>query len=373
MSTLSPSTRLYRALDAVAADNETNTLQPGLAHGAYTSPDVLDQERDRIFRRSWVCVGHIADVAMSGDYAVEAILGSEVLIAHGDDGEIRTFHNVCRHRGHLVVEESGNTRRLTCPYHAWSYSLDGSLFHAPHTAGVDGLDPEQLGLRAIRTDIVAGAIFVNLDDDAPTFDECHPGLRTEIEMWAPQPEGLTNVFESPAVHHANWKASVENFSECYHCGPVHRYLADNVIDPASYQVSADALVQRHVVAGREGDMTQRLWHIWPNTAMGLYPIPDVGLVWCVRHMYPRSTSETTYHYRWYATVDQDADAVRAYAEHHASTTGAEDAAIVEGAQRGMSADPTATNILVCNPARGVGSEHVIRYFHDLVRTALKTA
>ena len=372
-SPLSPSTHLYRALGAVAADNETAVLRPGLAHGSYTSAEEMRREGTQIFARSWVCVGHVADIAAPGDFTVESILDTGVLIARRDDGEVHAFHNRCRHRGHPVAEGRGSTLRFTCPYHAWTYSLDGALLRAPHTQGVDGVDLDQLGLRPIRVEIVAGAIFVNLDDEAPSFDECHPGLRAEIESWAPAGDDMTNVFESPTVHRANWKASVENFSECYHCGPVHRYLADNIIDPNSYEVTANRLVQRHVVGSRDGTMTQRLWHIWPNTAMGLYPIPDVGLVWCVRHMHPRSVDETTYHYRWYAAGDQDPDAIRAYAEHHAATTGAEDAAIVEGAQRGMAADPMVTNTLVCNPSRGVGSEHVIHYFHDLVRTAMETS
>ena len=368
----SSTSRLYRALHAVTADNESVCIREGLPHSAYTSPDRLATEEERIFQRSWVCLGHLADIPELGDYTVEAILDREVLIARGSDGIVRAFHNVCRHRGHAVAENCGNARRFMCPYHAWTYSLDGSLFHAPYSDDVAGLDKESFGLRPVKLETVAGALFVNLDSDAAPFDDCYPGLRAEIEAWSPDPLEMNKVFESPALHRANWKASVENFSECYHCGPVHKYLTDNIIDPTSYEVSAAGLVQRHVVGGRESGMTQRLWHVWPNTAMGLYPIPDVGLVWCVRHMYPRSVAETTYHYRWYATGAQSPKSIREYASYHAATTGAEDAAIVEGAQRGMTSGSGSTNVLICNPARGVGSEHAIAYFHDLLRVAMDT-
>ena len=368
----SPAGRLYAALHEVACDNDSARIRAGLAHGDYTSAATLALENERIFQRSWVCLGHAADIGESGDYAVEAILGHEVLLIRGDDGAVRAFHNVCRHRGHAVATGCGNARRLTCPYHAWTYSSDGSLFHAPHTADVAGFDRATLGLRPIRLEIVAGALFVSLDPDTPPFEDCYPGLRAEIEAWAPSPESMELVHQSPARHEANWKASVENFSECYHCGPVHKYLTDNIIDPGSYKVSGAGLVQRHIVGGRDPSMTQRLWHVWPNTAMGLYPLPGVGMVWCIRHMYPRTVASSTYHYRWYATGEQSVDAIREYAVHHATTTGAEDAAVVAGSQRGMRGDPAASNVLVCNPARGVGSEHVIAYFHDLVRTARDT-
>ena len=353
-------------------DNDAAALRPGLTHGDYTSPTRLALEGERIFRRSWVCVGHDANIPAAGDYLVEAILNHSVVAVRGDNGSINAFHNVCRHRGHTVAEGRGNARRLTCPYHAWTYDHDGSLFHAPHTNGVADVEKGQLGLRPVRLERVVGALFVNLDPDAPSFDECHPGLRAELERWAPSPDTMALAYESPVRHTANWKVSVENFSECYHCGPVHKYLTDNIIDPDSYDVSAAGLVQRHVVGGRDNSMTQRLWHIWPNTAMGLYPLPGVGMVWCIRHMYPRSVDESTYQYRWYAAPGQSTEAIREYAEHHANTTGAEDAAIVSGAQVGMRSDPDATNVLICNPSHGVGSEHVIAYFHDLVRTAIAT-
>ena len=368
----STAARMYAALNEVVCDNETAILRAGLPHGAYTSDGVLEVESERIFERSWVCLGHVADIGEPGDFLVEAILGHEVLLIRGDDARVRAFHNVCRHRGHFVASGAGAARRFTCPYHAWTYANDGSLLHAPHADGVADFDRSALGLRPIRLETVAGALFVNLDPKAPPFEDCYPAVREEIEQWAPVPESVEPALQSPMRHEANWKASVENFSECYHCGPVHRFLTDNVIDADSYVVSAGGLVQRHVVGGRDAEMTQRLWHIWPNTAMGLYPVPGVGMVWCIRHMYPRAVDRSTYHYRWYAAGHQSVDAIREYAIQHAATTGAEDAAIVAGAQRGMGGDPTATNVLVCNPGHGIGSEHVITYFHDLVRTATAT-
>ena len=131
----------------MACDNDAVRMRPGLAHGDYTSAATLALEDERIFQRSWVCLGHEADIGKPGDYTVEAILDHEVLIIRGDDGAVRAFHNVCRHRGHPVATGCGNARKLTCPYHAWTYASDGSLFYAPHTADVAGFDRAALGLR----------------------------------------------------------------------------------------------------------------------------------------------------------------------------------------------------------------------------------
>jgi len=168
---------------------------------------------------------------------------------------------------------------------------------------------------------------------------------------------------------------VENFSECYHCGPVHKYLTNKVIDPSSYVLTGGGLVQRHQVSPFEGLMNNRamqtLWHFWPNTAIGLYPIPDYGMVLCIRHMVPVTHEESIYHYRWFADLGRPVEPIVEYAKHHAETTGAEDAAVAAGVQRGMRSEGFKRARLFADPEHGVSSEHVIAYFQQLVRTALE--
>mgnify|MGYP001173560561 FL=1 len=361
---------MYEQLLAVRCDNEISTHSKGLAAQRYTDPAHFEIEKRAIFYRSWVCVGHVCMAKAPGEYFVANIVDQEVLVVRNTSGQLNAFFNACQHRGHPVMSGRGQCARFVCPYHAWSYDLDGRLIQAPHTQRVSTFEPGSVTLAPVAIDTLAGAVFVNLDVGAPDLHSLFEGLEAEILAHKPDVVEQELVYDNPLAHHCNWKVSVENFSECYHCGPVHGYLTDNIIDPESYQLSANALVQRHVVEARDSAMTQRLWHVWPNTAMGLYPIPNVGLVWCIRHMYAVRHDESIYHYRWFCDVGGAAQAVREYAEHHAQTTGAEDAAVSAGVQRGMGSLGFERARLFSTPANGVSSEHVIRYFHDLVRTAV---
>ena len=360
---------MYEQLLAVDCDNEETTYGAGLSAERYTDPAHFEIEKKQIFYRSWICVGHQCMAKNVGDYFVANVVEQEILVVRDRSGALNAFFNACQHRGHSLVSANGHCDRLVCPYHAWSYDLNGKLLKAPNTERVRDLDVSRIALKTVALDTLAGAVFVNLDCSAPPLHSVFPGVEEEILSFKPDVVEQELVFDNPVVHRCNWKASVENFSECYHCGPVHGYLATNIIDPDSYQLSARNLVQRHVVQSRDSSMAQRLWHFWPNTAMGLYPIPNVGLVWCIRHMAPVRHDESSYHYRWFCDVGGAAQAIREYARHHAQTTGAEDAEVAAGVQRGMNSLGFERAQLISTPTHAVSSEHVIRYFHDLVRVA----
>ena len=361
---------MYEQLLSVECDNENVAHADGLAARYYTDPAHFELEKTRIFHRSWICVGHQCMAKEPGDYFVANVADQEVLVVRNHEGKLNAFFNVCRHRGHAVASGSGQCERIVCPYHAWAYDLDGRLLKAPYSEHVPSFDPAQVKLNAVSIATLAGAVFVNLDSDAPPLLSVFEGVEAEILAYIPNVAEQELVYDNPMTFHCNWKVAVENFSECYHCGPVHGYLITNIIDPDSYQLSARALVQRHIVAARDSAMTQRLWHFWPNTAMGLYPIPNLGMIWCIRHMYPVSHDESVYHYRWFCDPGGSAATIREYALHHANTTGAEDADVSGGVQRGMGSLGFEHAQLFSTPQHGVSSEHVIKYFHDLVRAAI---
>lgn len=361
---------MYKKLLSVPCDNEAITHSDGLSVQNYTDPAHFEIEKQRIFQRSWICVGHQCMAKQPGDYFVTNVIDQSVLVVRDNGGRLKAFFNVCRHRGHEIARGSGHCDRLVCPYHAWSYDLDGQLLNAPHTERVNSFDPKKVSLKPISLSTLAGAVFVNLDHKAPPLHSVFDGVEAEIVAHKPTVHELDLVYDNPIAHHCNWKISVENFSECYHCAPVHGYLTSNIIDPDSYQLSARALVQRHVIKARDSSMTQRLWHFWPNTAMGLYPIPNIGTVWCIRHMYPMYHDKSIYQYRWFCEADGPVEAVREYAVHHAETTGAEDAAVAAGVQRGINSLGFEHAQLFSTPQHGVSSEHVIKYFHDLIKAAI---
>lgn len=351
-------------------DDAPAALVRGLPRHFYTDPAVFAEEKEKIFYRTWQYLGHIAMVPKHGSYFVGKVADQEILVVRGEDGLLRAFYNVCQHRGHPLATGSGRCKRFACPYHAWLYDLDGRLHKAPQSEDIPGFDPNAVRLSPVRLDTLAGLIFVNLDSSASPIRESFGQVEDELRRTKPNIEDQTLVYEHPMAHGCNWKASVEGFSECYHCAPVHKYLTDNVIDPETYILSASGLVQRHYIRGRDPTLDQILWFLWPNLAVGLYPIPGFGTTLCTRHIYPLDHAHTIYHYRWFVDADRPSEPVVNYARHHAATTGAEDAAVASAIQTGLGSRGFDRAWLLANPRRGAMTEHAIAQFHTLVRAAL---
>jgi phenylpropionate dioxygenase-like ring-hydroxylating dioxygenase large terminal subunit len=351
-------------------DGRSATVVHGLPGHYYTDPAIFEAEKRAIFHRTWQCLGHVSMLPEKGSYFTASIVDQDVFVARGDDDEVRAFYNVCRHRGHPLLAGAGTARRIVCPYHAWTYDTAGQLRTAPHTQGVTGFEPKDIRLNAVRVQVFMGLIFVNLDPAARDLRAAFGAIEGEVRAIRPNMEKQRLVFEYPMRHDCNWKASVEGFSECYHCAPVHKYLVDNVVDPTTYVLTVDGPIQRHRLKSRDGAMNQELWHLWPNLALGFYPIPGVGTVFCTRHMYAHAPDHSTYHYRWYADPGMDEARIVAYAKHHATTTGKEDAEVVIQVQRGMTSKGYDRALLIANPQKGDSTEHAIAAFHAQVLAAL---
>jgi phenylpropionate dioxygenase-like ring-hydroxylating dioxygenase large terminal subunit len=343
----------------------------GLHSAHYTDPALFDVEKKRIFYREWICVGHVSMLPECGSYLTHQIIDQEVLVVRGASGEVRAFHNACRHRGHALSTGSGTCKHFVCPYHAWTYDLDGRLVNAPHSAGIAGFDKSAIRLSPVRLEIFCGMIFINLDSSARSFQEEFGFIEAELRKFAPEVENYQHVYDLEKIHRCNWKASVENYSECYHCAPVHHFLVANVIDPSTYELTVRGRTQRHFIRTRDRRQEQNLWWVYPNTGFGFYPVPNFGEVFCIRHMYPIDVETTDYHYRWFIPPNRDPAVVIDYAKHHAATTGDEDAAVAGGVQRGMRSIGFDQAILLANPKYGATSEHAIVQFQDWVRQSLE--
>lgn len=185
----------------------------------YTDPAVLEIEKDAVFRKEWVCLGHIGEIASPGDYFTTDLVGEPLLVVHGRDGTIRVLSNVCRHRGNIVATGKGNSRLFSCAYHAWSYKDDGALVAAPLMDRVAGFDKAECGLPAFRTEIWQNFIFVNLDGAAPDLAPRLEGLLPHITPF--QHQDRISVFTADDVWRTNWKCLVENFMEGYHLSATH--------------------------------------------------------------------------------------------------------------------------------------------------------
>ena len=227
---------------AIEGDGGSGRLEETLPKEAYLSAEAYRLEVDRIFRREWLCVGREETIAGPGDFLHVEPVSSSVLIVRQRDGGVRAFANVCRHRGSLLVMEappptpdrerpaaSGRFRgSIVCPYHGWTYGLDGELRNAPFLDERHGLRKRDLPLHEVAVETWGGFVFLNLDRDGPA--------RSLVDQLGDVPDRirrypLTDLRIARRITYdvaANWKVIVENYNECYHCGPVHPELCELV-------------------------------------------------------------------------------------------------------------------------------------------------
>jgi Rieske 2Fe-2S family protein len=211
----------------------------GLPREFYTDPDIFALDLEQIFHRDWLFVAHDAELPETGSYLTLQIGAYPVLLTRAADGIIRAFVNSCRHRGARVCPEgAGKAAKLVCPYHQWTYHLDGRLFAARQMG--PGFDRSQLGLKPVHCETVAGYIFVCLAAEAPDFGP----TRRHLEPYL-LPHRLSEArvaFQSTIIEEGNWKLVWENNRECYHCAANHPELARTFPDTptvTSVQGAAD--------------------------------------------------------------------------------------------------------------------------------------
>ena len=203
----------------------------------YLDESIYEQEKQKIFYCNWHYAGHLSQLNKPGDYLTATVADESIFIVRGQDDTLRGFYNVCRHRAHQLLEGSGNTRNIVCPYHAWSYALDGELRHARNSEKVPGFDKSEFCLQPVRVDTLCDFVFFNLDPDAESLDSHAPGLAQDIQERVPE-LGNLHVVDSMSLGSAiaaNWKVVVDNFVECYHCAPGHPDFV-SLFDMSSYQL-----------------------------------------------------------------------------------------------------------------------------------------
>ena len=190
----------------------------------FVSPEVFAQEQAAIFSAQWVCVGHQTQIPNPGDFFLATVANESVIVVRDQQRVVRAHYNVCRHRGTRMCEEqSGRSSTIQCPYHAWTYALDGRLLGAPGMDEVAGFRKREHSLRAANVGVWEGFIFVNLADDPTPLDEWFAPLNGRFAQF-----NLPNLRSGKRIEYdvrANWKLIFENYSECYHCPGVHPMLA----------------------------------------------------------------------------------------------------------------------------------------------------
>ena len=228
--------------------------RPGysLPQGFYTDLSVYALELERVVYRNWILAGHVSELAAPGDFKVMKVAGESAIIVRGEDGELRAFANVCRHRGSLVcLEERGQAKAFSCPYHGWKYGLDGSLVAARDMP--DGFDKSDYSLKPVAFDVVHGLMFVCFTKAPRSLEGCKRDLAGPMAMFDfPNLKvAADRVYDIPA----NWKLCIENYQECYHCPTAHPDYARMHTLTLTYEQRArmrEELIERMPACGVRG-------------------------------------------------------------------------------------------------------------------------
>ena len=268
----------------------------GLAPLCYTSPGFYALEVERIFRTQWLCIGRADEVGEPGSYFTLDLVGEPLVVVRGRDGEVRVLSRVCRHRAMPVVDGRGRTTSFVCPYHSWTYDLDGRLLGAPYMDRTPGFDLAECRLPAVRSELWEGFLFVNFDRQAPPLGPALAPLTVLLRNY--ELAAMKTVWRVPFDMECrwNWKLMCDNFMEPYHHIGTHRASLEPLM-PARMSVALDGdgpysvvyMHQRGDRAPAAGDeygapvlpVLDRLTaeergravlvHVFPNALISLYP------------------------------------------------------------------------------------------------------
>ena len=214
----------FTLLKAVAGDlSRAPHSMPGWY---YADPNLFELEKTKVFAEGWVCAGHASEITKTGQYMTVTIGNENVVVLRDREKNIRAYSNVCRHRGMALVEGKGKASVLTCPYHAWSYHLDGQLNKAPYMDGVEGFDPAACSLPEFKVEEWLGFVFVNTSGTAAPLAPQLEGMLPYLKNYHPEERHSTETwFEEWST---NWKSLIENFMEGYHLSITHAKTLDHV-------------------------------------------------------------------------------------------------------------------------------------------------
>jgi phenylpropionate dioxygenase-like ring-hydroxylating dioxygenase large terminal subunit len=346
-------------------------MEPTLPYSWYSDPEILRREQERIFRDSWQYVGHAGELPEPGTFTTARAGRTPIVLTRARDGEVRAFFNVCRHRGFPLAEGAGRRETLQCPYHAWTYGLDGTLLAAPRADELADFPKDELGLCPAELDSWGPFLFVNAGRNPEPLADALGSMPAQIAELGLDVEDLVFCTRWEAELEANWKVVCENFLECYHCQVAHPQLAAMLdVSADAYALSTDGRLSSQHGPVREGGGTRmhldgelprsQFHFLWPNFGVNIFPgQPNISLGPIV----PLSPDRTyrCLDYFFGSTVDQAwIDELVAFDDQ----VGREDKALVEGVHRGM-----ASGVLEHGYLMG-SSEQLIGHFQELTREAL---
>ena len=304
----------------VTENRISESLVKTLPGSAYSDPELFAREQELIFERMWFCAVGSADIGKAGSFRTVQIGRESILLTRSRKGEARGYFNICRHRGaKLCSEESGEgARSFQCPYHAWTYDLEGKLIAAPNLTKMPDIDRFDYGLRKVHVREWLGYVWVSLAEEPLSFEETVIGdVRTRLgDIESLEHYGVENLALGKRITYdvkANWKLIIENFMECYHCATIHPELTEVLPEfadglAAQFFVGHGAEFGEHIegftVDGSQGherlpgvaaDQDRRYYAVTVRPQVFLNMVPDHVIV---HRMYPLAPDHTVVQCDW---------------------------------------------------------------------------
>lgn len=351
------------------------TPEPDLSRAAtlparwYIDPAFLDFEKERIFRRTWQFAGYAHQVSKPGDYFACDIAGEPLLIVRGAEGTLRALSNVCRHRASTIAAGHGNCGTLRCPYHGWTYGLDGRLLGQPEFEGVQDWDRSAVSLPGFRVDTWGPFVFVNLGASGPPLADVLGDIPQNVNQLGCDLGRLQYFGRRDYVIDCNWKLYIDNYLEGYHVPAAHPQLFGE-LDYKQYRVDTYRYYSSHYAPLRPaGDENRRYsnpdpgagalyYWIFPNFTLNIYP-DNMS----INIIVPLSFDRTLTIFEWFFLPDTDA-AIPARTIAFSDEIQQEDIRLCEAVQRGLHSDTYERGRL------SVKRENGVHHFHLLVHEFL---
>ena len=344
----------------------------------YSDQAIHEAERERILARAWHYAGPAEWVAEPGSYFAAQVGHVPIAVVRGKDGALRGFVNVCRHRGHLVVSGQGCRETLQCPYHAWTYDLDGSLRRAPRADREPGFDATGLSLLPISVDTWGPFVFASADPEAEALEAVLGDLPAIVAGSGVDLDAVRFHSHHEWPIEANWKVAIENFLECYHCPTAHPGFSKVVdVSPDSYGLQVHPTFSSQLGPIREsalsgngkaaytprGDVLQAQYHfVFPATTVNVAPgFPNIAL----ERWIPDGTARTVEVTDYFFAPDVPAAEIEELMAWD-SQVAEEDTTLVESVQRGLDSGTVLQGRLLPE------SEKLIADFQRRVHDALVT-
>ncbi len=347
----------------------------GLPSYAYYEPNIFQQEKERIFYKKWIFVGHVTQIQQPGQYFVAKIADQNVVVIRGEDHQVYAFHNACLHRGHELLQGEGKVSQIVCPYHGWSYRSNGKLAMASYSNQVEGFDVNNYCLPRVQLHEICGLIFLNLDPEATPFIQDFPDLEESLRTYIPNIDELRIGYSQQFSVNSNWKNLLENSVDNYHTAFVHPPLSKGIkmstykhILKENYAFCiSDTNKTKTVYQFAEEDYEQFVWwFIWPSVEIATFPGKGMRLY----RMNPDNFNQSHQYFSYLFTNGMPNEQQMDCINTHVKNTNQEDIEVLDAVQRGQSSLGYEKSLFMIKSEAIEWDERIVYHMQQLTKKAL---